>query len=323
MSDITADSANKKQRLGRGLGSLLGNSDVLGKSAPMPVSPGAMPTPVPTKAPAVEVPATLPTEARIWQVAIDKLQASQFQPRKQFVKEKLEELAASIKQNGILQPVVARKLNSGKFEIIAGERRWRAAQLAGLHEVPVILKTYSNKETLELAIIENIQREDLNPIEEAEAYQRLINEFTLTQQQVADKVGKDRATVANSLRLLGLAPAARTLLLQGKISAGHAKVLLSVEDKNQQSSLANKVVDEALSVRALEKLCQKPIVTMTNPAAVATATTADRVVQGLSIELQKTLGTKVQIDYKSGKGKLSINFYSDDELTRLVEKLKT
>lgn len=325
MPNLNNDSHNKKQRLGRGLGSLLGGA----VSEPPPVS---NPTPASKKdieAPKVETlvaPTAAPTvapEARIWTVAVDKLVPSQFQPRNHFDKAALEELSNSIRQNGILQPIVARRIDNQKLEIIAGERRWRAAQMAGLHEVPVILKTLKNQEALELAIIENIQREDLNPIEEAEAYQRLINEFQMTQQQAADKVGKERVTVANALRLLNLAPAVRMMVARAEISAGHAKVLLSIEDSQKQTQLAEKVKSESLTVRQLEKVAQSA----KNPEVSDNAKSIEsnvtqRLIKGLAEELQKLLGTKVQIDYLNAKGKISIHYYSDEELTQLVERLK-
>lgn len=330
MSDLSNENQNKKQRLGRGLGSLLGGAQSsMGASAnpdlqaqkvttqPIPVNtqPGAPAAPVPQ----------IPAEARIWQVGIDKMIASAYQPRSHFEKEKLEELAASIKQNGILQPIVARKLPTGKFEIIAGERRWRAAQLAGLHEVPVILKTLENQATLELAIIENIQREDLNPIEEAEAYQRLASEFHLTQQQVAEKVGKDRATVANSMRLLALPPQIREMVVKSEISAGHAKVLLSLANPAAQLELAKKISQQKLSVRQLEKLVAAEAAGTNKPVdqnKSADQGVTQRLIAGLSEELQKILGTKVSIDYLNSKGRISIQFYSDDELTQIVDRLK-
>ena len=332
MSDLINDSTNKKSRLGRGLGSLLGGAGA-GLDTPTATTPAptaAATTPAATAKPAVAAnisaaASALPPEARIWQVPIDKMIPGQFQPRSHFEKAKLEELASSIRQNGILQPIVAKRKVDGKFEIIAGERRWRAAQIAGLHQVPVILKAIGNQATLELALIENIQREDLNPIEEAEAYHRLVEEFSLTQQQVADKVGKERATVANSLRLLNLAEPARRLLVEGKISQGHAKVLLSVSDPLQQSKWAQTVAEDSLSVRQLEKAISKT----NDSAAKKSDAKADigtnvtqRLISGLSEELQKSLGTKVSIDYNNSRGKISIHFYSDEELTGLVERIK-
>lgn len=347
MSNLTKENQNKKG-LGRGLGSLLGGGEGnLGKTisnGPTPTSvphlntqttqvntqpdvppavPAAVSAPIQTVQPAPQVPA----EARIWQVAIDKMVPSEFQPRTHFEKEKLEELSASIKQNGILQPIVARKRQNGTFEIIAGERRWRAAQLAGLHEVPVILKTLENQTALELAIIENIQREDLNPIEEAEAYQRLVDEFNLTQQQVADKVGKDRATVANMLRLLALPLQVRDMVTRSEISAGHAKVLLSIPNMTKQIDLAKKVASQKISVRQLEKMIQAEASGVgaeagPNPVISSKDQMTQKLVAGMAEELQKILGTKVSIDYTNSKGKISIHFYSDEELTQIVEHLK-
>jgi ParB family chromosome partitioning protein len=324
MSNLSNDSLNKKPRLGRGLGSLLSGAGSETLSAGPAVS-----TPKKETEQKVEsfvapvVGPTAPPELRIWTVSIDKLIPSQFQPRTYFNKEALEELASSIKQNGILQPIVARRIDNQKLEIIAGERRWRAAQIAGLHEVPVILKTLKNQEALELAIIENIQREDLNPIEEAEAYQRLINEFQMTQQQAADKVGKERATVANALRLLNLAQPVRAMVARAEISAGHAKVLLSIDNLQEQVAFAEKIKGDALTVRQLEKAIQDSKKTLSSPSEKSMdSNVTQRLIKGLAEELQKLLGTKVQIDYLNAKGKISIHYYSDEELTQLVERLK-
>ncbi len=338
MSDLSSENSNKKARLGRGLGSLLGGGDGnLGKTISNSAPP-AQAAPAPKMntqtaqmntqtAAAVPAAPQVPVEARIWQVSIDKMVPSEFQPRSHFEKEKLEELAASIKQNGILQPIVARKHPNGRFEIIAGERRWRAAQLAGLHEVPVILKTMENQTALELAIIENIQREDLNPIEEGEAYQRLMDEFALTQQQVAEKVGKDRATVANILRLLSLPLQVRDMLSRSEISAGHAKVLLSLPNLTKQIDLAKKVAQQKISVRQLEKMVAAEASAESASQNVDAAKSAkqemtQRLVAGMAEQLQKILGTKVSIDYLNSKGRISVHFYSDEELTQIVERLK-
>ena len=349
MSDIINDNSNKKKGLGRGLGSLLGggnagdagmqstlqasaaaNMSALSAPSKQDVSLGAGAVAagpaVVTQMNTQSTPSQAPVnpESRIWQVAIDKLQPGQFQPRQTFEKEPLQELAASIKENGILQPIVARRVSSGKLEIVAGERRWRAAQLAGLHEVPVILKSYDDKQTLELAIIENIQREDLNPIEEAEGYARLIQEFSLSQQQVADKVGKDRATVANAVRVLTLPKEIKEMISANTLSVGHAKVLLSLAEPNKQIAFAKKVISEKLAVRKLEKLIQQE----NNPdKSVKAVETFDsgiktRLIAGLEEELQKLLGTKVGIDYSDSKGKITIHFYSDDELSQLVDRMR-
>lgn len=326
MSDLSNENANKKSRLGRGLGSLLGSNNDALNIAEMP-GPAAKPQPMATQMnnqmPAQSPAPTISPEARIWQVAIEKMVPSEFQPRSHFEKEKLEELSSSIKQNGILQPIVARKLASGRFEIIAGERRWRAAQLAGLQEVPVILKNLEDQKTLEMAIIENVQREDLNAVEEAEAYQRLATEFKLTQQQVADKVGKDRATVANAMRLLVLPASVREMIVKSEISAGHAKVLLSLANPEKQIEIAKKIPVQKLSVRQLEKIVAQESAEKKAAATPSVeSNVTQRLISGLAEELQKILGTKVSIDYLDSKGKISVHFYSDEELTQIVDRLK-
>ncbi|MGZ3768460.1 MAG: ParB/RepB/Spo0J family partition protein [Bdellovibrio sp.] len=342
MSDIAIDSSNKKKGLGRGLGSLLGGpatpatpaaTEPSNSKAPAEITKVSVQqaantntTAVSTKATTVVTPPVPPVdpESKIWKVAIDKLSSGEYQPRTHFEKEPLQELAQSIKENGILQPIVARRTTSGKLEIVAGERRWRAAQLAGLHEVPVILKNFTDKEALELAIVENIQREDLNPIEEAEGYSRLISEFKLSQQQVAEKVGKDRATVANAVRLLSLPEEVKTMISANELSVGHAKVLLSLPDHKKQIEFAKKVVKEKVAVRKLEKMVQAVNKGKDEDFAepVADSRVTNRLIAGLSEDLQKLLGTKVNIDYSNAKGKISIHFYSDDELTNIVDRLK-
>jgi ParB family chromosome partitioning protein len=309
MLNNTNESQNKKQRLGRGLGSLLSPQE----STPVISAP--------TQPLIPDIP--VDSEKKIWSVPVEKLQPSQFQPRTVFNKETLEELAQSIRRNGILQPIVARRIDNNKLAIIAGERRWRAAQIAGLLEVPVILRTLKNQEAMEIALIENIQREDLNPLDEAEAYNKLITDFSLTQQQVADKVGKDRATVANSVRLLGLEKPVQALIRSGELMTGHAKVLLSVQDSKQQVELARAAVAQKLSVRELEKRAKNPppLSDLTN-SQVLDQNVTEKLIHGLSSEIQKLFGTKVNIEYNAGKGRVSIQFYSDDELTNLVERFR-
>lgn len=339
MSELSTENSKQKRGLGRGLGSLLSG----GPEAPA----ASAPAPTPTKTPAIPVSAqaekkpvnpvavevasvavaaptaAMQTEGKVWQVGIDKLKSGVFQPRKTFEKEALQELAQSIKENGILQPVIVRKTANGSFEIVAGERRWRAAQLAGLHEVPVLIRSFNDKEALELAIVENIQREDLNPIEEAEGYSRLATEFGLSQQQIAEKVGKERATVSNSIRLLALPRELKDLVIKGELSVGHAKVLLSLTDAKIQSELAKRVIAEKLPVRKLEKLVAAAgDESETKAAANAAPNTMTQLVSALSDELQKMLGTKVQIDYADGKGKIKISFYSNEELNNIVDGLK-
>lgn len=273
----------------------------------------------------------IPVESRVWNIAIDKIVPGIFQPRKTFEKEKIEELAQSIRENGILQPIAVRKRQAGGYEIIAGERRWRAAQAAGLHEIPALIKTMSDKETLQLAIIENVQREDLDPIEEAEGYARLIKEFGYSQQDVATRVGKDRATVANALRLNNLPNQVKEMISLGNISSGHAKVILSLDNQDHQLEVAQQVVNKGLSVRALESLVKQ------KKAGVSTTEGLDNqaalsamdpkhdlkksLAQELANQLQKKLGTKVAIQYNEGRGNLNIQFYTDDQLNQIFETI--
>jgi ParB family transcriptional regulator, chromosome partitioning protein len=300
---------NKKNRLGRGLGSLLSASLDAAPLNEESKSEASITAPIePQSSGATE-------QQKVWQLPIEKLQPSKYQPRKTFEKEKLQELADSIKNQGLIQPILARKVNDSTFEIVAGERRWRAAQLAGLKEVPVIIRTLSHKETLELAIIENVQRENLNPLEEALAYQRLLTEFQLTQVQVAERVGKERATVTNILRLLALPQEVQNWIREGKISLGHAKVLLGLSDSVRIVRIAKSAIDQQLSVRALENYIRLDG-SQKSPANVDQNAIHAR---ELAKELQTILKTKVKIDYNLGRGKLIFQFYSDSELNHISE----
>ncbi|MBL7557819.1 MAG: ParB/RepB/Spo0J family partition protein [Bdellovibrionaceae bacterium] len=330
MSEISVE--KQKRGLGRGLGSLLGSSNT--QTNTPATNPASLKANIPatgTSAKTLEAPKAamvakepaVLSEGKIWQMSIEKLKPGAFQPRRQFEKEKLQELSQSIKSNGILQPIIVRKVGDG-FEIVAGERRWRASQMAGLHEVPVIIKNFSDRETLELSIIENVQREDLNPIEEADGYLRLQQEFQLSHQQIAEKVGKDRATVSNALRLLHLPSEIKEMLVNSVISTGHAKVLLSIDDSKKQLELAKMVRDDQLSVRKLEALSKRKSSdeVQAGSAANVDLNVTNRLMAGLADELQKLLGTKVNIDYHNSKGKISIAFYSDEELSQLIDKIK-
>lgn len=327
MSEVTIDSTNKKRGLGRGLGSLLSNTAETPANIPQPKAPSTPSAPASSThvaTPEAAVAPALQSEGKVWQVGVDKILTGTYQPRTNFDKESLQELAQSIKEHGILQPITVRKNAKGQFEIIAGERRWRAAQLAGLHEVPVLIKNIEDRAALELAIIENVQREDLNPIETADAYSRLASEFNLSQQQIAEKVGKDRATVANAIRLLLLPKEVRELVAQGQVSVGHAKVLLSLPDGKRQVELARQILNDRMPVRKLEKIVSQIVAGTTDPTKNGgdEAPMMNSLVAALADELQKLYGTKVQIDYSQGKGKISISFYSNEELNNLVENLK-
>jgi ParB family transcriptional regulator, chromosome partitioning protein len=329
MLDKDMKNQKKKTGLGRGLGSLFGeeisdpNTVAEVTSEEPQKSPTNETTPVP-QAPPQQASAdteTTPYKQRIWSVDIGKVTANKDQPRKDFDPEKLAELASSIKEQGILQPIIARKNEEGAYEIIAGERRWRAAQLAGLREVPVILKEADNKQIQEWALIENIQREDLNPIEEAEAYSQLLNDHQYTHQVLADRMGKDRATVTNALRLLMLPKDIRELLREHKISAGHAKALLGLENVELQRAITKDILKKGLSVRAVEKEVSK-VKKGGLRAEDQGREVEERLAENMGQELQKKLGTKVKIDYFKGRGKITISFYSDDELTSICEKIK-
>ena len=255
-------------------------------------------------------------------INISLVEPNRNQPRKEFDKESLSELANSIKQYGILQPIIVQK-NGDMYEIIAGERRWRAAKEAGLTEVPVIVRDYDKQKVMEISIIENIQREDLNPIEEAMAYQSLMEEYGLKHDELAEKVSKNRSTITNSMRLLKLSKNIQQMLIDGKISTGHAKVLLSVEDINEQEKIAQELIDKSLSVRELEKLVKKH----TKPRKKKD----DKDDKDYSLfyreyedRLKDILGTKVQINTKDkNKGRIEIDYYSAAELERIVELLNS
>ncbi len=365
MSDAQATKNPKQQKgLGRGLGSLLGNSGngAFSKSTPVQdnlveklsadlpsqqvtaikegfvettapavaAAPVAEPakTEVQAKAeptnvepPKVETPPVpqVPPHMRLWNIAIEKIFPNPNQPRQVFDKEALDELALSIMEKGIIQPLLVRKSEDDTFEIIAGERRWRAAQIAGLKDVPALIKDIEDQEVLELALIENIQRENLNPIEESEAYEFLMKKYNLTQEKLATKVGKDRATVANMLRLLNLQPGVRQMVSRGELSMGQAKVLLGISDGRAQEKMAEKARNLNLSVRALEKMVAA------GKSSSNEKTTEDlptKMARALGEELQKLIGSKVVLDYEKGKGKITINFYSDQELNQIADTLR-
>ncbi|MFL2904551.1 MAG: ParB/RepB/Spo0J family partition protein [Limisphaerales bacterium] len=296
-----------KTGLGRGLGALLGGQNPSETAE--------------TPADSQEVTEMVPANA-VREVSIDSVQPCPSQPRKDFERQPLEELAASIEVNGILQPLVARTTGEGQLELIAGERRWRAAQIAGLETVPVIVREASDSQVLELALVENLQREDLNPVEEAQGYALLMEAFDLTQEATAQRVGKSRAAVANAVRLLNLPEPLQTHLRQGRLSVGHAKVILGLEGAQQQTLVANRVIKESLSVRETEELTDK----LQGGSTGKTSTQRSPQTRGVHVtslenRLKEKLGTKVSLTYREGKGALTIKYFSDDDLERILKIL--
>jgi ParB family chromosome partitioning protein len=249
------------------------------------------------------------------ELLIDEISPNRFQPRKYFDDDKLEELVKSISENGILQPVVVQKSVNG-YELVVGERRWRASKKAGLKKIPAVIREVSDAQALELAIIENIHRQDLNPIEEAEAYANLADNFALTQEMIAKKVGKSRTAVANILRLLKLPRSIKEDMISGKLSMGHARALLGLEEARQAQALCKEIFKEDLTVRQTEKRVNK----LKQPAPTKPASSADKkniFFKDLEKDLERKLGTKVEISPKKKGGKLVVTYYSDDDLERI------
>lgn len=252
---------------------------------------------------------------------INQVEPNRDQPRKEFDEDALLELADSIKQFGILQPLLVQK-KKDYYEIIAGERRWRAAKLAGLKEVPVLIKSYTDQEIVEISLIENIQRENLNPIEEAMAFKRLLEEFHLKQDEVAERVSKSRTAVTNSMRLLKLSDKVKQMIIDDMISTGHARALLAIEDEEQQYLLATKIFDEKLSVRETEKLVKS----LKNPKKEVKKITPEHqfIYNDIAEKMKSIMGTKVNINAKAnGKGKIEIEYYSEEELERIYDLMMT
>ena len=254
-------------------------------------------------------------------VKITKVEPNREQPRKNFDEDALQELADSIKQYGIVEPLIVQDRKT-HYEIIAGERRWRAAKLAGLKEVPVIVRNYTEQEIVEISLIENIQREDLNPIEEAQAYKRLLTEFNLKQDEVAERVSKSRTAVTNSMRLLKLCEEVQQMIIDDMITTGHARALISIEDPEQQYTIAQKIFDEKLSVRDVEKLVKGLNKPEKAKKEVVEDKTLEAIYQDLEEKLKQSLGTKVAISSKgAGAGKLEIEFYTHDDLEKITDLL--
>ena len=281
----------KRPALGRGLSALIPDT----------------PSPAPAPAPAAD---------RALEIDTDRLRPNKFQPRAQMDDERIEELARSVKSHGIIQPIVVRRVGDD-YEIIAGERRWRAAQRLGLLKVPVVVRDIPEDRLLAVALIENIQRQDLNPIEEAVAYRRLADEFHLTQEEIADSVGKDRSSIANYVRLLRLPQEVRASVASNAISMGHARALLALPDEAAQLRLGREIVAKNLSVRDVEALVRKP----DDPSGKRDEKKSDVHTRAAEDKLRLALGTRVRINRRGKGGRIEIDFVSEDELQRIYERL--
>lgn len=305
--------AAKKSGLGRGLDALFPEKSVPSKSVAKDTREKAAVHPVKNDEKKEEKISGGPMI-----VKISKVEPNREQPRKKFDEDALLELSESIKQYGILQPLLVSDKKS-YFEIIAGERRWRAAKMAGLKEVPVVVKEFSNQEIVEISLIENIQREDLNPVEEAQAYRRLIEEFHLKQDEIAERVSKSRTAVTNSLRLLKLSPKVQEMVVDEMISAGHARAILGISDFETQEMIALKVFDHKLSVRETEALVRK-ILKPSNQKETVSNSAEDAVYESLEEKMKIITGTRVSIHRKkNNKGKIEIEYYSREDLERIID----
>jgi ParB family transcriptional regulator, chromosome partitioning protein len=301
-----------KPALGRGLGALLGGVITTARTGAGSPPPAAVTTAAPKAA----------TGDAVQFVPLTRIHPSPLQPRKDFTPEALQELAESIRQKGIVQPLLVRERN-GQFELIAGERRWRAAQLLGLTEAPILVRQADDRTALELALIENLQRENLNPMEEARGYRQLIDQFKLSQEEAAAKVGKSRVAVANSLRLLNLPADLQAALRDGRFSVGQAKVILGLPSPEQQALAGLRVMKDGLTVRQTEDLVTHWLERSREPAgtkpSVQPLPVRDAHVVALEGKLRERLGTRVGLRYRQGKGAIEIRFFSDDELERILQ----
>lgn len=305
--------AAKRKGLGKGINNLIPETDVI-RSTPKKKTEKKEVVKEVVKEVIKEVKVPVPGDTMM---KISDIEPNREQPRKNFDKEALQELADSIKQFGIIQPIVVQKKDD-YYEIIAGERRWRAAKLAKLKEVPVIIKEYSDREVMEIALIENIQRKDLNPIEEALAYKSLIDEYSLKQEELANRVSKSRTAIANSMRLLKLTDSVKNMLINDEISMGHARALLTLEQEDLQIEAAKTIVSKGLSVRDTEKLVKSILNPKQVKLPIPSAEAA--IYDAIANKLREKMGTKVSINHKkNGKGKIEIEYYSQEELERLLE----
>ena len=253
-------------------------------------------------------------DAGIIEIRINEIEPNAGQPRKYFDDEKLVQLSESIKQHGIIQPIIVKKDNN-RYIIIAGERRWRAAKIAGLAKVPVLIKEFTNKQVMEVALIENLQREDLNPIEEADAFLHLMNEYDMTQEQIAETIGRSRPAIANSLRLLGLSEDVKKYIVSGDLTSGHARTLVIIQDNETQLKAAEYIIANKLSVRETENYIKKLFQNKIEKKKIA----ENPDFKFVEDRLKNILGTKVKLQANNNKGKITIEYYSNDELERLLE----
>lgn len=256
--------------------------------------------------------------AGVTELRITTIEPNREQPRKVFRDDQLAELANSIREHGIIQPIVVAKQDNGFYQIIAGERRWRAAKMAGLNTIPAVVREYDEKEASEISLIENLQRENLNPIEEAEGYKNLITSYGMTQEQISERIGKSRSTIANSLRLLSLNDIIKGMVENGKLSGGHARALLAVEDEHKRIELAKKAIEEQLSVRELERIVSQKEKPADTKRTLKKERQFEAEFQSIENKLSGTLGTKVKISHGSKKGKIEIEYYGTDDLNRIL-----
>lgn len=316
--------AKAKRGLGKGLGAFFGDEVVQEVTRDQMSEKGELKDSENGDNPAVQKKEEDKESGEIF-VKVSRIEPNHEQPRKDFKEEQLQELADSIRQYGVLQPLLVQK-RGDLYEIIAGERRWRAAKMAGIKEIPVVIREYGKQQAMEIALIENVQREDLNPIEEAIAYQRLMQEFHLKQEEIAERVSKNRSTITNSMRLLNLVPEVQQMLVEGLISSGHARSLLALSDPEQQILLAERIIRDHLSVREVEKAVKAmgKVSKEKKREKEKEDEALELIFRNLEERMKSVVGTKVNINRKDrSKGKIEIEYYSEAELERIVELIET
>lgn len=316
--------AKAKRGLGKGLGAFFGDEVVQEVTRDQMSEKGELKDSENGDNPAVQKKEEDKESGEIF-VKVSRIEPNHEQPRKDFKEEQLQELADSIRQYGVLQPLLVQK-RGDLYEIIAGERRWRAAKMAGIKEIPVVIREYGKQQAMEIALIENVQREDLNPIEEAIAYQRLMQEFHLKQEEIAERVSKNRSTITNSMRLLNLVPEVQQMLMEGLISSGHARSLLALSDPEQQILLAERIIRDHLSVREVEKAVKAmgKVSKEKKREKEKEDEALELIFRNLEERMKSVVGTKVNINRKDrSKGKIEIEYYSEAELERIVELIET